>query len=295
MAERFSGKFSPDPSGEAPAPRRPVPSRAEKRTGWLFLVALPFALKAFFQDPAGLTRNLAAFAVLVLAAWLTREGVRAADAYAARKTARRPALPRKIFGTVLTALGLGLGAAGGGETAAILLGLTGAALHLYAFGPDPMRDKGMEGMDSFQQDRAARIVAEGEAHLKEMRDAAERAGDRQITARVDRFAVTARALFRTVEEDPRDLTAARRYLGVYLMGARDATIKFADLWAKTRDPGARADYEALLDDLETNFARRTTAFLTDNRSDLDIEIGVLRDRLKREGVRLAPYPPKSGE
>lgn len=295
MAERFGGKFSPTPSGEAPAPRRQGPSRAEKRTGWLFLVALPFAIKAFFQDPAGLTRNLAAFAVLVLAAWLTREGVRAAEAYAARRTARRPALPRKMIGTVLTALGLGLGAASGGEMAAVLLGLTGAALHLYAFGPDPMRDKGMEGIDTFQQDRVGRIVAEGEGHLKEMRDAAERTGDRQITARVDRFAITARTLFRTVEEDPRDLTAARRYLGVYLMGARDATIKFADLWAKTRDPGARADYEALLDDLETNFARRTSALLTDNRSDLDIEIGVLRDRLKREGVRLPPYPPKSGE
>lgn len=295
MAERFSGRYSPTPSDEAPAPRRQGPSRAEKRTGWLFLVALPFALKAFFQDPAGLTRNLAAFAVLVLAAWLTREGVRAAEAYDARKTARRPALPRKMTGTVLTALGLGLGAAAGGEMAAILLGLTGAALHLYAFGPDPMRDKGMEGVDTFQQDRVGRIVAEGEAHLREMRAAAERTGDRQIAARVDRFAITARTLFRTVEEDPRDLTAARRYLGVYLMGARDATIKFADLWARTRDPGARADYEALLDDLETNFARRTSALLTDNRSDLDIEIGVLRDRLKREGVGLAPYPPKSGE
>ncbi|OYX45263.1 MAG: hypothetical protein B7Z02_01440 [Rhodobacterales bacterium 32-67-9] len=295
MAERFGGKYSPSPSGESPAPRRQGPSRAEKRTGWLFLVALPFALKAFFQDPAGLTRNLVVFAILILAAWLTREGVRAADAYVARSVTRRPALPRKMIGTALTALGLGLGALGGGEMAAVLLGLTGAALHLYAFGPDPLRDKGMAGIDSFQQDRAARIVAEGEAYLTEMRAAAERTGDRQITARVDRFAITARTLFRTVEEDPRDLTAARRYLGVYLMGARDATAKFADLWAKTRDPGARADYEALLDDLETNFARRTTALLTDNRSDLDIEIGVLRDRLKREGVQPAPYPPQSGE
>ncbi|WP_347310415.1 5-bromo-4-chloroindolyl phosphate hydrolysis family protein [Defluviimonas sp. SAOS-178_SWC] len=295
MAERFSGKYSPSPSGADPAPRPQGASRAEKRTGWLFLVALPFAVKAFFQDPAGLTRNLAAFAVLVLAAWLTREGIRAAEAYAARSTARRPALPRKMIGSILTALGLGIGAASGGEMAALLLGLTGAALHLYAFGPDPTRDKGMEGIDTFQQDRVGRIVAEGEAYLKEMRAAADRAGDRQITARVDRFAITARTLFRTVEEDPRDLTAARRYLGVYLMGARDATIKFADLWTKTRDAGARADYEALLDDLETNFAQRTTALLTDNRSDLDIEIGVLRDRLKREGVRLDPYPPKSGE
>jgi hypothetical protein len=93
-------------------------------------------------------------------------------------------------------------------------------------------------------------------------------------------------LFRTVEEDPRDLTGARKYLGVYLMGARDATVKFADVYARTGDPHARADYEALLDDLEQNFAARTRKMLLDDRSDLTVEIEVLRDRLQREGVRI---------
>lgn len=292
MAERFGGRFSPAPQGAgAPPPRPAAPSRAERRTGWLFAVALPFALKAFFHDPAGLARNLAAFGLLVAAAWLTREGVRAAEAFAARSTSRRPAFPRKIAGSLLTGAGLFLGAFGGASLAApLLLGAIGAALHHFAFGADPMRDKGMEGIDPHQQDRVARVVAEGEGYLAEMHSAAERLRERMILARVERFAVTARTLFRTVEEDPRDLTAARRWLGVYLMGARDATIKFADLWAKTHDPGARADYEALLDDLEQNFARRTTALLADNRTDLDIEIAVLRDRLKREGVRLPADP-----
>ena len=58
------------------------------------------------------------------------------------------------------------------------------------------------------------------------------------------------------------------------MGARDAKVKFADHYAQTRDAAARTDYEALLTDLET------TAFLSNNRSDLDVEIAVLRDRLK---------------
>ncbi len=93
-------------------------------------------------------------------------------------------------------------------------------------------------------------------------------------------------MIRTVEEDPRDLTGARKYLGVYLMGARDATIKFVDLYARNKDADARADYEALLDDLEQNFAARTDKMLLDDRSDMDIEINVLRDRLQREGVSL---------
>jgi 5-bromo-4-chloroindolyl phosphate hydrolysis protein len=91
-------------------------------------------------------------------------------------------------------------------------------------------------------------------------------------------------MFRTVEEDPRDLTGARKYLGVYLLGAKDATVKFADLYSRTRDEKARADYEALLDDLEKSFAARTQKMLLDDRSDLDVEIEVLRERLEREGV-----------
>ena len=101
------------------------------------------------------------------------------------------------------------------------------------------------------------------------------------------FAATARELFTRVEEDPDDIPAARRYLGIYLQGARDATVKFADLYAQTQDPRAREDYENLLRDLETEFAARTRKLIEGGRTDLDIEIGVLRERLAREGVRPA--------
>ena len=118
-----------------------------------------------------------------------------------------------------------------------------------------------------------------------MKDAILRAGDRALETRVERFQTTARSMFRTVEKDPGDLTAARKYLSVYLMGARDATIKFADFYAQGRDRQARTDYEALLDDLETHFAAETKTFLGNNRTDLSVEIDVLRERLQREGVK----------
>lgn len=299
MAERFRGPYSPDTPADPsrPAPRRRGPSVAERRTRLIFLLSLLFPLKSFFQNPADMLRYLMAFAVLLLATWLTREGVRAHQGYDERRAARRPAFPRKIFGSVLTGIGLAIAAASTGATLVlpVLIGVAGAVLHFAAFGPDPLKDKGMEGVDTFQQDRAARFVAEGEGYLREMRAAGAALGDRRLTDRIDRFAAAARALFRTVEDDPRDLTAARRYLGVYLMGARDATVKFADLWRRGQNASARSDYEALLSDLETNFAQRTQALLSDNRSDLDVEISVLRDRLKREGVVLDLPSPTEGE
>ena len=62
--------------------------------------------------------------------------------------------------------------------------------------------------------------------------------------------------------------------------------KFADIFSRTRDAQARTDYLALLDDLEKNFAARNRKSLLEDRSDLTIEIDVLRERLSREGVRL---------
>ncbi len=293
MAQRFGGKYSPDGAGKEAAP--PVNRFAGKRrtrvggrVNMLFLAPLPLAIRAFTGDATQLAQNLVAFGVLMLAAWLTREGLIAQEAYEARKVARRPAFPRKMAASVLTGLGLGIAGFQGLDALVnpLVFAVAGTALHGFAFGLDPMRDKGMEGVDTFQQDRVARVVDEAEKHLDAMRDAIRRAGDHGLERRVERFQDTARAMFRTVEEDPRDLTAARKYLGVYLLGARDATVKFADLYSGTRDAEARSNYEALLDDLETNFAAKTRKLMLEDRTDMDIEIKVLRDRLQREGLHL---------
>lgn len=293
MAQRYGGPYSPggdgSPPGEGP---RPIPPRKRRslvggRVNFLFMAPVMFVVIGFGKDPTGLALNLAAFALLELAAWLTREGLIAQEAYEARNIARRPAIPRKLFGSVFT--GAGLFAGGfvpeGSLLNPIIFAVLGFLFHFFAFGPDPMRDKGMTGMDRAEGDRVARAVEEAEKHLAAMKDAIVRAKDRRLELRVERFSEAARSMFRRVENDPRDLTASRRYLGVYLLGARDATIKFADLYAQSRDPSAREAYEALLDDLETNFTARTQDLLLNDRTDLDVEIDVLRERLQREGVK----------
>ena len=229
---------------------------------------------------------------MTLGAWLLRDGLKAEAAFNARRVARRPAIPRKVFAAVLAGLGVAMAAIahqnGFTLVAPFLFGIAATALHVTAFGLDPFHDKGMEGIDTFQQDRVAKVVDEAESYLDAMSDAIRRSGDRTMERRVEDFKTTARDLIRTVEEDPRDLTSARKYLGVYLMGARDASVKFADIYTRAQDEQARADYAALLDDLGSNFAQKTQKLLVDDRSDLTVEIEVLRDRLSREGVRLAP-------
>lgn len=295
MAQRFGGKFSPDgaPQNSSAKPAagpfknarvNPVGLRAN-------LMAVPVAVLLFFSLFSGASGM--ALGLLGAASWagawvMLREGLKAEAAFNDRRVAKRPALPRKILAAILVGIGAGFAAwkAEPGAVIAVVYAIAAAALHLAAFGLDPLSDKGVEGVDEFQQNRVARVIDEAETHLSAMSDAVLRARDRQVERRVDQFQSVVRDLFRTVEEDPRDLTAARKYLTVYLLGARDATVKFADIYARSQDAQARSDYMTLLDDLEQNFAARNRKMLLEDRSDLTVEIDVLRERLQREGVRL---------
>lgn len=297
MAQRYGGKYSPEGSPRVGADQKPSSrgsyhnaqrTKAGGRVNLLFLAPLPLVWAAFTSGPVGLALNLTALGLLLLSAWMTREGIVAQEAFDARKVARAPGFPRKLFGSVLTGAGLALAsfAADGGVIAPAIYAGLGFALHSIAFGTDPMRDKGMDGVDKLQTDRVAKMVDQAEVYLSSMSDAIKRAGSRKAEGQLERFQLSVRDMLRTVEDDPRDLTAARKYLSVYLRGARDATSKFADIYPRAQDQQALADYTDLLVDLEDNFAAKTRKLLQDNTSDLEIEIGVLRDRLAREGIQL---------
>ncbi len=292
MAQKFGGKFSPDGdtsnAAASPAYHKAKVSPIGARSNFLFIPPIILAATSIFSGAAGLAIGLIGAGVLLLGAWLLRDGLLAQAAYDDRKVARRPAIPRKFFAALVCGLGTAVAAFSNepGLIAPLIFGGAASALHFGAFGMDPMKDKGMEGVDTFQQDRVAKAVEQAEAHLKGMKDAVMRAGDRSVETRVERFTIAAQDLIRTVEEDPRDLIPAKKYLGVYLNGAKDAAVKFADVYSRTQDRTAKSDFMMLLTDLEESFGQKTQKLLLDDNTDLTVEIDVLRERLQREGVRL---------
>ena len=296
-AQRYGGKYSPQGAepGKAPPPVPPFRNRRARQVSLRARLMYLFPLPLLFAGLGAITRGsapemlgeLGGFVGLMGAAWLLNEGLRAEEAYAARSIARPPAIPRKLFAAVLAGAAVALaGTLGLGQDlfTALIFGIVAGGAHVAAFGLDPMRRKGMEGIDAATSERVARAIERAEGLLRDTTAAAKRVGDRPLEARIDRLADQARDVFRTVEEDPRDLARARTFLSVYLLGLRDATVKFADLYGRTRDVQVRAKYESLLSDLETSFAAKRTLLLEDNRSNLDVEIEVLRERLQQDGL-----------
>ncbi|RMF39195.1 MAG: hypothetical protein D6754_05975 [Alphaproteobacteria bacterium] len=297
-ARRYRGAYSPGEgtaSKEAEATANRFRNRPARRVHGgarlLYVAALPMlvagVMEIFAGDAFGMAVELGSFVLLLGAAILINEGLRAEEAFNSRTVANPPAIPRKLIGAVAAGLGVGLGAAFGwglGIISGAAFGVAATGAALLGFGLDPMRGKGTEGVYDMDGRRVAAAVDRAEALLAEMLEAARGFGDRALEERVERFGVAAREMFRQVEADPRDLNRARKFLGVYLTGARDATVKFADLYRRSRDAQARTDYEALLDDLEESFTAHRALLMQDDRSELDVEIEVLRKRLKQEGI-----------
>lgn len=311
MAQRFGGKYSPgtrppegDPIAPTGAPATPFRGRAamavDIRALLMFLWPTPLLLAALGALGSGAPFRmgllLLSYASLMLGAWMLREGQKAEAAYAARAIARPPAFPRKIGAAVLSGAGVALAAWLGGEGAGVLewggeliggvaFGLLTIGAHILAFGVDPLRAKGVgETLGGAELDRVADALERAEGRLAEIERLAHTMRDREIDTRVAKLNATARDMIKMVEKDPRDLGRARRYLGVYLTGAEDATRKYAENRERLADPDLRREYLELLTDLEGSFDRGRQALLVDDRTDLEVEIEVLRERLGQEGA-----------
>ena len=296
-AERYGGAFSP--GGATNADKQASPAAGNRFRGrkarkvdvrglLLFVLPTPLLFAGLGNigagDVVGAAINLAAYASLILGAWLLREGQRAEAAYDARAVAKPPAFPRKLVAAVLAADGIGLAAYfGWGQdilTAAGFSVLT-IASHIAAFGLDPMKPKGID-LDDAEASRVSEALDKAEAKIAEIAELARSTRDREIENRVETMLAAVRDMLRQIEADPRDLTRARRYLSVYLVGAHEATRKYAENHEDLGDSALRDDYLLLIGDLEQSFAEGHDKLLQDDRTDLEIEIEVLRERLGQD-------------
>lgn len=286
MAKRFGGAHSPQPTAQAPAVAKPPRAAAGFRSRLMFFFPIPLLFRAFSalraEDLSAALSALAAFVLLVLGAWLLRDGLLAEAHYNSRSRAARPALPRKILAALLAGAGVLTASFGSGAVFAIGLGLLVALLHVLAFGIDPLSAKGLDGTHNIDARRAAKVVADADLDVVAITAIADQSRDRQISDALRRFLGAVSQMLRTIEDDPRDLSQSRKFLSVYLKGARSAAEKYQALARRKADPAARDDLITLFDELSASFTAERAEMLLDDKADLDVEISVLQERLAYE-------------
>ncbi len=292
MSKRFKGEFSP--KVKSARDERYVAPKNMGRLRTYRAFAIPMFVAGFLSilggHPIAALSCIGAGLGVLASAHITKDGLIAESEYHSRVISRAPALPRKTIGALIMGASVSIGSWLGAEVnmiTSIGVGAIATIGMVMSFGLDPIRAKGLAGVNQHEASRAADAIDKAEALLKEIREMAVAFKDRRLRLDVENLAISAEDMFQSIENDPGEYRNARRYLSVYLEGARDATSQFINLPKNQQSAEATAKYTALVRELDTGFRQKSQLMLEDNRNSLDIEIDVLRERLASEGITIS--------
>lgn len=291
---RFGSGSSRRIGGGSPATAG-LPSYRWVPRGWLlkgagFLFAWPFLwalLRGAFTDAMALA---AGGVLLFMAGRLIARGCAEELEREGRTLALSP-LPWKTAGTAAAAVAaflISLGAAHDGFPMALLFAALTAIGCVLAYGTDRRVDRAaVEAAAQRAGIKAKDVVAAlDEAHRKvrEIETAGRQLHSRELKARLDRICGQARTILGQLEQNPKDLSRARRFLVTYLDGTRDVVTKYAAQQHDLADTPLAENFRRVLTTVEQVFTEQEELLRKDDQLDLEVKIEVLETQLKREGV-----------
>ncbi len=228
------------------------------------------------------------FAGFMLAAIIARHGLRIESTFERKKFAKAPGTPYKNVAAIILGITTALTAYFATEHSLISSVLTGAAALLgfiFSYGIDPRKDKTGNISLGVTAEEVIEALEVAEIKIDNLEVAKRSIKNLDFKQRIDRIIAKARKILTVIEDDPRDLQRARKFLKVYLSGAERVTQKYAQTHKReaTTD-NIDANFERVLDSIENTFDKQHTKLKENDQFDLDVQIEVLETQLKQEGI-----------
>ncbi len=269
-----------------------APARLPSTKGFLlFLLPLPVLLAALVAlgrgSLGGLLGNAAGYALFLAGALLLRHGLLSEGEFARRRVAKAP-WPLKMVGSGVIALATGVTAWLGAHYPPAMAGAFGLAALLGCYlnyGFDPRTAKRFTDHDGVDTtDRVLEALEQAESSIAAIEQASRDIRNTELNNRLRRIARLARDILKLLEEDPRDLRRARKFLNVYLDGAQQVIEGYAKTHGRVSAPELEDNFRRVLITIEEVFSEQQQKLLESDVTDLDVQIEVLTTQLKREGV-----------
>ena len=198
--------------------------------------------------------------------------------------------PWKLLGAVAAGAAAAAISLGSGDDLGmtLLYGALVACACVFTYGLDPRADRAALEAAASKAGIKSKDVIEAleEAHRKVrgIEDAAQGLHSRELKTRLDRICQRARTILAQLEQDPKNLTRARRFLVTYLDGTRDVVAKYAAQQRDLDETVLAENFRRVLTTIEQVFAEQEEVLKQDDKLDLEVQIEVLETQLKREGV-----------
>jgi len=259
---------------------------------FLFLLPLPLLLvvirSVFTGNTSDLLMGSIASVMYFYGAWITRRGLTIEKEYSKRKISVPPTLPRKFIGACI------FGAAtfivskfirNHDILFASLMGVGAFFGLILAYGRDPHKEKSAKNApDGYTTGDVVAALQEAEEKIIDIENARRQIRNLEMKKHLHIITGRAREILGLIEEDPKDLRKARKFLHTYLTGAKRVTEGYVKAIKHADNNELSQNFREVLENIEVVFAEQKQKLIENDVLDVDIQIEVLNTRLEREGV-----------
>ncbi len=258
----------------------------------LYILPLPILLTLFFAllngDFQGIIINGIAYALFILGATIARKGFLFEIEYNKSILAKAPKIKYKSISAVIITIATfftSYMAAGNGLFLSILLAMVSfIGFYLY-YGLDPRVDKVGELNIGVSAEEVIRITGLAKDKISDIKKLKISINDPQISKELDSIIKETEHVIKTVEENPNDLSRARKFFNVYLDRTQKITKEYeVNLLKENIDKKMRTNYIHLLETVERTIHEQKEKLNEDDITRLDVQIEALTKQIKNEGV-----------
>ena len=252
---------------------------------YIFLIPLSLAvlLALIARDIPAFSLNLVAFLLFYATAKLNTWGLANEFKYHKEKLTKAPKKPFKTISTLLLGISTLFAASIAGGVSlfsGIFLAIVAMVGYLLHYGVDPRTDK-LENIGDVSAELVLKTLADARAKLSGIESHINKDfKDLDLKEKLSLATKKAEHIIQTIQEDPKDIRVARKFLLVYLDGLEKVTNSYtamdeADIKGETKEK-----LHELLNDVEIRFDKELKRLQKNNEFDLDVNIDVLHQQIK---------------
>ena len=251
---------------------------------YIFLVPLFIAvILALFQtNIQAFLLNSMAFALFFMTAKISTKGFSQEAEYLNSTLTKAPKIPYKtIAGFLLGGSTFFTAWIAGGKSfmTALFLGTIATLGYYFFYGFDPKKDK-LENLGDISAEFVLETINEAKTKLVKIEGHMGEIKDKVLFEKLNIAVSKANDILETIQNDPKDIRVARKFLIVYIDGVVKVTDSYVSMDESDINVETKKKLYTLMEDLDSKFDKELDRLKNNNQFDLDVHIDVLQEQIK---------------
>ena len=161
----------------------------------------------------------------------------------------------------------------------LVLAVVAIVGYFLYYGFDPKDDK-LENIGDISAEFVIETLATARGKLAEVEEGIKKIKEHELHNKLRIATDKGYEILNNIEEDPKDLRVARKFIIVYIDGIKKVTASYTAIDEKDINEATKEKLSNLLSDVEKRFDKEILRLKENNQFDLDVQIDVLQQQIK---------------